>query len=83
MTKKKNTPAPPAFDVWPIGIKDAASYCGMTEAAIKYHIYVSKDLKPRLVGHSFLFERDVLDQFLAQKRKPGRPTLEPDTAATA
>ncbi len=63
---------------WPVGIEQAAEYCNLTVAALKYHLYVAKDLQGRLIGHSYIFEKDQLDQFLARKRAPGRPAKIPE-----
>ncbi len=63
---------------WPIGIDQAAEYCGLTVAALKYHLYVAKDLQGRLIGHSYIFEKEQLDAFLANKRAPGRPAKIPE-----
>lgn len=76
--QKKAQIEAPAF-VWPVGIAEAATYCGMSIAALKYHIYTSKQLAGRMIGHSIAFERATLDQFLAHKRQPGRPAMQPDT----
>ena len=59
--------------VWPVGIDQAAQYCGQSVANMKYHFYVAEDLKGRLIGHSLTFEQSDLDHFLAVKRRPGRP----------
>ncbi len=61
--------------VWPCGIEDAALYCRMTVANIKYHYHIAGDLKGRRVGHTLLFTQADLDSFLANKRAPGRPPL--------
>jgi hypothetical protein len=78
MTKQKKSPE----IVWPCGITDAARYCGMSISALKYHIYTAGDLSGRSIGHSLIFERAQLDQFLAEKRRPGRPAFAPDLVTT-
>lgn len=57
--------------------EQAAEYCKMSIAAIKYHIHTSKTLKGELVGHSYIFTQAQLDTFLKNKREQGRPRLEP------
>lgn len=84
-TSKSKIEAPAL--VWPIGIVQAAEYCGMSVAALKYHIYEGsdgtgpQDLRGRMIGHSIVFEREELDRFMAGKRKPGRPPSDPEAAA--
>lgn len=53
--------------------EQAAEYCQMSVAAIKYHIHRAKDLKGQLIGNSYIFTRDDLDSFLKNKREQGRP----------
>lgn len=81
-TKSKIEDTTPVY-VWPVGIEDAAKYCKMSVAALKYHIYVAGDLAGRMIGHSITFEREVLDHFMANKRAPGRPAMAPDLATAA
>jgi hypothetical protein len=50
---------------------EAAAYLGVTEAAVRKHIYVTGELVGRKIGHSLVFSRDELDQFATQERRPG------------
>lgn len=55
------------------GIQEAAEYIGISVAALKYHVHVSKTIKPRKIGHSLIFTQTQLDKFIANRRKVGRP----------
>jgi len=57
---------------------DAAEYLNLSVAAIKYHIYVGRNIKPSLVGHSLVFTKEQLDQFQDNRRPPGRPRKQGD-----
>jgi len=58
-------------------VKSAAKYLRLSVAAVKYHLYVVKDLSPDgKVGRSPWFSQETLDTFLKHKRKPGRPKRE-------
>ena len=53
---------------------DAASYLGLSIATVKYHVYQSGALRPDAkIGKTLVFTRSTLDEFAAQKRRPGRP----------
>jgi len=54
-------------------IDEAAEYCGMAAATIRYHIYQSQMLTADgNVGMNNFFYRRTLDQFLSERRSPGR-----------
>ncbi len=57
--------------------KEAAEYLGLSESALKYHIYIAKDLKPQKVGACLIFTQDQLDEFTKTRRPPGRPKSPP------
>lgn len=50
-------------------VAQAAELLGLAEATIKYHIYVSKRLSPQMIGHTLVFTRAQLYEFIAQRRK--------------
>ena len=56
-----------------LGIAEAAKYLGKTlkwkdpRSSLKYHIYAG-NIKPQLLGHSLVFTKQQLDEFLAAKR---------------
>ena len=53
---------------------EASKYLGIAVSTIKHHIHITKALKADgKFGQSLYFTRETLDQFIAQKRKPGRP----------
>lgn len=52
---------------------EAAKYLGLSLSAIKFHIHVAGNLRPERIGHSLVFTQAQLDQFLATRRKRGRP----------
>ena len=56
------------------GVKEAAEYCGLAARTIKYHIYESGELQAdALIGHSLVFTKETLDDFLKRRRPVGRP----------
>jgi len=56
--------------------KQAAAHLGLTESALKYHIYRGH-VKPQKVGHSLVFTQADLDEFKLTRRPRGRPRKEP------
>lgn len=59
------------------GTVEAAEYCGLTVAGLKWHIYVRKNLVPDLkVGQALVFRQSTLDAFNESRPKPGRPRKE-------
>ncbi len=55
-------------------IDEAAEYCGMVSATIRYHIYQSRMLAADgSVGMNNFFFRRTLDRFMRERRSPGRP----------
>jgi hypothetical protein len=54
--------------------QEAADYVGLSLQAMKYHVYIAKNITGQLVGNSRVFTQDELDQFKAEKRPQGRPT---------
>lgn len=58
------------------GIAEAAEILGLSISGIKYHIYRAEEkLCPIRVGEGrvLVFTQRMLDQFQANRRKPGRP----------
>lgn len=56
------------------GVKGAASYLGLSEPAVKHHLYVTRDLKADfMAGNVLAFSRKTLDAFLTNKKPIGRP----------
>ena len=56
----------------------AAERLGLSVAAVKYHLYVAKDLKPDYVlGGGLIFTEETLLEFKVNKRGPGRPPTKP------
>jgi len=60
----------------------AAKYCGLSVASIRYHVYRTKNLVPDgRVGRNLVFLRPTLDAFKDVLRVPGRKaTPEPEQA---
>jgi excisionase family DNA binding protein len=54
---------------------EAADYIGITVSGMWYHIQRG-NLKPTKVGNSNVFTKSQLDEFLRNKRGPGRPPKE-------
>jgi len=54
-------------------IKQAAQYLDISVSTLKHYIYIAKAIEPQLMGHSFVFTRDQLDQFKATRLPVGRP----------
>ena len=55
--------------------REAAEYLGVAFSTIKYFIYTKKTLHPlRMIGRSLVFTQKQLDDFQANRRKPGRPS---------
>jgi predicted ArsR family transcriptional regulator len=52
--------------------KEAADYLGLSEAALKYHIYHG-NIDYEHKGNSLIFTRQQLEQFKRERRKQGRP----------
>lgn len=52
--------------VW-MGTIDAAAYLGMTEGALKQHVHTRRNIPALKIGHSLLFNRAELDEFLAER----------------
>ena len=56
-----------------LGIAEAAKYLGKARhwknpiSSLKYHVYAG-NIKPQLVGHSLVFTKQQLDEFLAARR---------------
>ena len=61
--------------------KQAAEYIGISLPTLKYHLYIAKNLSAPKVGNSLVFTQEMLDEFKANRRGPGRPRKE--THATA
>lgn len=61
---------------------EAAEYLGLSLAAMKYHTHIAENLRPQKVGHSLVFTQAQLDEFLATRRKPGRPRKEKEHEPT-
>jgi hypothetical protein len=55
--------------------EETAVYLGLSVAAVKYHVHVAHNLKPVLVGRTFLFTQSQLDQFQSTRRQQGRPIV--------
>ena len=56
------------FDVF-----QAAEYCDLSVASIRYHIYRTENLVPDgRIGRNLVFTRETLDEFKAVPRIPGR-----------
>lgn len=53
--------------------KTAAEYLGLTESALKYHVYQGGNIKPQKIGHSLVFTQAQLDEFQSNRRPQGRP----------
>ncbi len=53
----------------------AAAYLGMTERAVRWHVYARRDLTPdgRAGDLHPCFTRETLDAFAATRRRAGRP----------
>lgn len=77
---KRKQPTPIVF---PCGIQDAANYCGLSVAALKYHVHIAGNLTPRKIGHTLVFDQAMLDTFKANRRAPGRPALADSAAPLA
>ena len=80
MTDKTPKPSPlkpGAIELF--GVKEAAIYCKLAARTIKYHIYESGELQAdALIGHSLVFTKDTLDEFLSRRRPVGRPKGSPN-----
>jgi hypothetical protein len=55
---------------------EAAKYLGLKIPAMKYHIFVAKNLTGQKLGNSLVFTKDQLDQFKLVRRPQGRPKKE-------
>jgi len=55
---------------------EAATYLGLSVAAIKYHVHIARNIEPQRVGHSLVFTQEQLDEFKKTRRSPGRPRKE-------
>jgi len=52
----------------------AAEYLGISFPTIKHHIYHTKKLKAdQKIGGRLFFQKETLDAFNENRRKPGRP----------
>lgn len=52
---------------------EAAEYIGKVEATVRYHVYNSGRLKPKLVKGELVFTQEQLDRFIQEgPRKAGR-----------
>jgi len=54
-------------------MNDAARYLEMSLSNLKYHVHVGKNISPQKIGNSLVFDKSMLDRFLIERRKPGRP----------
>ncbi len=54
---------------------EAAEYINFSVSALKYHIKQG-NIKPQKIGHSLVFTKSQLDNFMSEKRQPGRPQKE-------
>lgn len=55
---------------------EAASYLGVKEETVAYHVYAAKNLQPsRYIGRSPVFVKEDLDAFQLVRRRPGRPKM--------
>jgi len=57
------------------GIAEAAEYLGLSISGLKHHLYPERNLCPIRVGEGrvLMFTQEMLDTFLANRRRPGRP----------
>ena len=53
--------------------REAASYLGLKEETVKYHVYVSNTLYPVKVGKSLVFTEEELERFTRERRPAHRP----------
>lgn len=61
----------------PMDTKRAAEYLGVKKETVAYHLYVACDLQPSFyIGRSPAFTKENLDNFITNKRSPGRPKSE-------
>jgi DNA adenine methylase len=56
--------------------KEAATYLGLKEETVKYHVYVSSALHPERVGNSLVFTEEELERFKRDRRPAHRPPKE-------
>jgi len=52
---------------------EAAEYLGLSVSAVKYHVHVAGNLRPRKIGGHLVFTLAHLEHFLDTRRGPGRP----------
>ena len=54
---------------------EAAAYLGCSLSNVKYHVHAAGNLKPARLGNTLFFTEAQLDQFQANRRPVGRPSI--------